>query len=1152
MGTIYDKYKRPKAASSSGTVLSDDNLSMPVTETVAESETATDAQLVPQQNNLPTATELSRKNASELQNYLQNASDALNVVDDVVLKQYLTRLEQLDIVKNVTSNIGDEVILYKINKMAYEKDEFVTEKFISAISAMTYADCSVFLVVDGFADHTDFYLGIKNSDEEKTARSVAETFKSSVKGQFPGVSMTDCSIVEEGERRSEQEVLLHKISEATSISSYVGVPSFKDEDGNYTNSNYVQGIEKLALAMQGRRYTAVILAKNITPSGIAEIRQGYENLYTQLSAVSTQQVAYSTNESLANAISRSKGISEGTSETTTQSSTSTHSTGTSTSHTDNYSESKKGGLAKAASIIGGTLAAVGGIALMATGIGAPAGLALVGGGAALGAAGASAKQKTKGYSDTTGTTVNDSTSESNSIANRATYTESFTETNGQTATVSGGKNFTLTLHNKHIEELQKRIDKQLERIAMSESTGLWSASTYFFSYENDLASAETGAAIFRSIMQGETSGVEVSAVNTWIENNNTASKGEVAALSNYVCRFQHPIFEYRANANNGGIPVENSSLVSSKELSMLLSLPRKSVPGFPVVEHVSLAKEVVRHSGREIKKPLSVGVIFDQGVEHAENVVKLDAKSLTQHVFVTGSTGCGKSETVYKLISEAKHAGAKFLIIEPAKGEYKNVFGNANVYGTNPQILPLLRINPFRFPKGIHVLEHIDRLTEIFNVCWPMYAAMPAVLKKAMLNAYESCGWNLYESTNRHSDHHDIFPSFADLLVELEKAINSSAYSEEVKGNYTGSLVTRVESLTNGLNGEIFSANEIPDEKLFDEDTIVDLSRVGSQDTKSLIMGILIMRLSEYRMSSVQEANQGLKHITVLEEAHNILKRTSNEQSIEGSNVAGKSVEMITNAIAEMRTYGEGFVIVDQSPTSVDPAAIKNTNTKIIMRLPDGDDRSISGKAAGMKDTQIDEIAKLPTGVAVVYQNDWVTPVLAKISMIDEKTRIECKSQPDTSQYTYSEKALKDVINLLMKGRIKDEVLVEPIDNLLEEVATMGLPTQLHIQTINLIKEFEKTGMLEIWKDSSFPELSRLITQLLGKKKDVEYIAATAKDFNDLNEQTGKIISSILDASDSLTINLRQCLIEDWAQGNDARRHIANVWADDFRKQIKS
>lgn len=93
--------------------------------------------------------------------------------------------------------------------------------------------------------------------------------------------------------------------------------------------------------------------------------------------------------------------------------------------------------------------------------------------------------------------------------------------------------------------------------------------------------------------------------------------------------------------------------------------------------------------------------------------------------------------------------------------------------------------------------------------------------------------------------------------------------------------------------------------------------------------------LNEYRMDQKKENNNGLKHITVLEEAHNLLKNTSNNSS----ELVGKSVEMLTQTIAEIRTYGEGFIIVDQSPSSVDIAAIKNTNTKIVLRTPEANDR---------------------------------------------------------------------------------------------------------------------------------------------------------------------------------------------------------------------
>jgi hypothetical protein len=88
---------------------------------------------------------------------------------------------------------------------------------------------------------------------------------------------------------------------------------------------------------------------------------------------------------------------------------------------------------------------------------------------------------------------------------------------------------------------------------------------------------------------------------------------------------------------------------------------------------------------------------------------------------------------------------------------------------------------------------------------------------------------------------------------------------------------------------------------------------------------------------------------------------------------------MINNSIAEMRTYGEGFIIVDQSPTSVDSAAIKNTNTKVIMRLPDIDDCEIAGRAIGLEDEQIAMLSKLETGVAAVFQSNWEDAVLTKI-----------------------------------------------------------------------------------------------------------------------------------------------------------------------------
>ena len=1076
--------------------------------------------------------ETSPSDLREYRQQIDTAKNALNLVDDVVLKSYLKRLDSMDIASMPEAEgVDSSIVLFKINRMVYEEDEFATDKFISAISSMSFADCSVFLVIDGYRDKTDFYLGVKNNDPKRTTASVADTFKSSLVGQFPGIDIDDCSIVEKGKKSSLQEQVLRRISNASSLSSYVGIPAFKDEDGKYDNKNYVQGTEKLAQAMQGKRYTAIILASNLTTDVVTEIRNGYETIYSQLSPMSTQQLAYSTNESLANAINRSKGVTQG--KTKTQTIGESHTNGTSNSHSKSDSETKKSKIAVGSSVLGGVLAAVG-TGLTITGAGATIGIPLMAAGGAMSAVGAAGKSKTSGTTDTYGTSQSDT--ENRSMSDAESHSETFTDSLGKTATIGSSKNYTLTIHNKHIEELMKRIDQELERISMSESTGLWSVASYFFSYDNDFASSESAATIFKSIMQGEESGVETSAINSWIDNSQ-----KVKMLTNSVCHLSHPVFTNNLTVNGESIMVENSSLLSSKELAMLLSLPHKSVPGFPVVEHVSLAKEVIRNNESLMKREVSLGCIFDLGKVHTENHVKLDVKSLTQHVFVTGSTGCGKSETIYKLISETKQVGAKFLVIEPAKGEYKNVFGDVNVFGTNPLIMPLLRINPFSFPTGVHVLEHIDRLTEIFNVCWPMYSAMPAVLKKAMLDAYESCGWDLRLSVNRLSQGEDVYPSFLDLFLSLEKVITESAYSEEVKSNYSGALLTRVESLTNGLNGEIFSVNELSNMVLFDENCIIDLSRVGSQETKSLIMGILIMRLSEYRMTGANTPNSALKHLTVLEEAHNILKRVSTEQSQEGSNMAGKSVEMITNAIAEMRTYGEGFVIVDQSPTSVDKAAIKNTNTKIVMRLPDEDDRKVSGKAAGMNDKQIDEIAKLPTGVAVVYQNDWVSPVLCKIDRM-ENSRVIFNEQKDSILELNSENDINYIIEFLLAGQTENTQKAFDVIQIEKSVRAFYMPSKVRMALLDTIEEYKKNNHISLWNSVSIYDLSSLLTDLLGIRKEFEKCVRQYCQSKELNKKLTDLVKTRVPLDYVSCRYCLKCLFADFSLHSSANKKMAEEW----------
>ena len=404
-----------------------------------------------------------------------------------------------------------------------------------------------------------------------------------------------------------------------------------------------------------------------------------------------------------------------------------------------------------------------------------------------------------------------------------------------------------------------------------------------------------------------------------------------------------------------------------------------------------------------------------------DNKVFLQKQALRSHTFITGSTGSGKSNAVYQLLAEVtKDSDITFLVVEPAKGEYKHIFGNgkAKVYGTNENLTPLLRINPFTFPPEIHVREHIDRLVEIFNACWPMYAAMPAILKDAVERCYRNTGWDLRRSVNVQMT----YPTFYDLMDILPSVIQESEYSKDTQSDYTGALYTRVRSLTTGIYGNILCAEDgLEDAELFDCNVIVDLSRVTSMETKSLLMGLLVIKLQEYRMCT-SEMNQPLRHITVLEEAHNLLRRTSDVQAQESANLQGKSVEMLTDAIAEMRTYGEGFVIADQSPGLLDPAVIRNTNTKMILRLPSEEDRKLVGKSAGLNDKQIEELAKLEMGVAAVYQNEWNEPILCKVNYYPEPEN--CYQKPCSMEMdSDTELVMRELLSEKEESELPKEVL---------------------------------------------------------------------------------------------------------------------------------
>ncbi|PTM21296.1 ATP-binding protein [Lactobacillus sp. PFC-70] len=948
-----------------------------------------------------------------------------HLVKQIIEKNYLTTLGKLTPIRLESSDFMgtfSNVRMYKIDEIVYTKNENVFQKLTNVFNALAIHKSSVFLLIDAHKNRVDLYLGVRQVDANNSIVTSAETLRKAIQGQFPGTKLTNVI-------NPKIRTIQKQLNQYQSVAVASGIPELKNKDFG-KNENFVQGIEKFIDTMQGEQYQTVILAENLTENEILDIRTQYENIYSRLSSM--QKLTINTSEGTSFGISEGKtnSTSHGVSESENQSYTITKSKGISMSHSQTkpteeaIAAAKKAKAIKAVgAVVDVGVKAVGAAVAVSTAgassaaakVGKASGQAIlnvaknadkmaargagietatknmeIGSGIASYFATESEKKSEETQTDAKSTNVSQSEGHTSGTTTGTTDTRSTGYSTTQSSNKNQGRSATQEFENKTIINMLKRLDQQFERIDDFSDTSAWNFAAYFLSNQPD--AVEIASATYQSIMSGENTGIQVSAVNTWHMDADKTTQDSLDEINvrNYIANFLHPQFVFNDVVD---IPmmVDPTSIISSEELGLALSLPRQSVSGIPVIEQVKFAKSIATVHNQDPDRQIRLGKIAPGKLENSrdfEPEVAIDIPSLASHTFITGSTGTGKSNTVYAILGQLLEKNVKFCVIEPAKGEYKNVFGNRpdiNVYGTNPNYTPLLRINPFAFPKGIHIFEHIDRLIEIFNVSWPMYAAMPAILKEAVILAYQRAGWDLKTSINQYGD--NLFPDFTDLIDCLKITIEESDYSSENKGNYTGSLVTRIKSLTNGLNGMILTEDEISLTSLFDENTIIDLSRVGSTETKSLLMGILIMRLNEYRMDNADGMNQRLKHVTVLEEAHNILGSASSAGP-EGAGVQQKSVQLLTSAIAEMRTYGEGFMIVDQSPSSVDIAAIKNTNTKIVMRIPEESDRNLVGKAAALSDEQLKELALLHKGEAVVYQNDWLEPALVNI-MDARQTGIE-------------------------------------------------------------------------------------------------------------------------------------------------------------------
>jgi len=447
----------------------------------------------------------------------------------------------------------------------------------------------------------------------------------------------------------------------------------------------------------------------------------------------------------------------------------------------------------------------------------------------------------------------------------------------------------------------------------------------------------------------------------------------------------------------GGDATPASPFCGSTELlAALVRPPEHEVPGVRLAlrPDFDVCTEPAGHEGGGI--PL--GEVLDRTMMPA-GPFTLSRDSLNRHVFVCGATGAGKSQTVRSLLEAATAQRIPWLVIEPAKAEYRLMASrmpgievirirpgepDAVAAGLNP-LEPARDDSGNRFP----LQTHADLVRALFIASFRSEEPFPQVLSAALTRVYEEAGWDLALGEPRAGE--AAYPALTALQRAAEQVVTEIGYSQRITDDVLGFIRVRLASLRLGTTGRFLEGGHPIDfGALLRKNVVFEIEDVGDDADKAFLMGTVLIRLAEHLRLAHRTAGHaavtGLRHLTVVEEAHRLLRRTEPASAAAGG-AAGHAVEMFAGLLAEIRAYGEGLVIAEQIPARLVPDVIKNTAVKITHRLPAADDRDAVGATMNATQSQSRFLVTLAPGQAAVFSDGMDFPLLVKMKDGSERER---------------------------------------------------------------------------------------------------------------------------------------------------------------------
>lgn len=539
---------------------------------------------------------------------------------------------------------------------------------------------------------------------------------------------------------------------------------------------------------------------------------------------------------------------------------------------------------------------------------------------------------------------------------------------------------------KFAQYAEQLTEIHIERMKQGRNLGYWNVGTYILG--RDRKDITTVNGMLRSIYAGKESYVEP--IRLHILQEQSGALEIVRDRFNIIPLFDHTVpgmneqTEWHIFGKNYQYL---STPMNTKEFALATSLPRCDAPG---LRYVKTAVRFANNPPVIEGDSICLGNVVNMGVEQNAKYY-VDHNDLVRHSLVVGSTGSGKSCTCKRILSELIEKDVPALIIEPAKDDYVRwaikmnetlpeekkfriyMPGYDTFEGTPLSTLKLCPFEPAAVPGApVDMMSRCENLISLINASLPTEDILPVLIDETIYSIYDLAYPGLF-SSGAMMPQQEHYPLLSALTVMSKQVMQRKNYEEKVKSNLATCLETRFQYLTRGTRGKLLNVMHSTDYgELFDHPTIINISGVSAARDKALIMSVLMLSLYEYRKSKYtydaayrKKAQENkLLHLTLVEEAHNILMKP--DAGAPSNNPQKVVADLFTNILSEIRSYGEGMMIVDQYPTRLIPDAIKNTNYKVIHRLVSPDDSDVMASSVALREEQKALISCLTPGNAIV------------------------------------------------------------------------------------------------------------------------------------------------------------------------------------------